>query len=69
MPFGRVEKVNKYYTTTICILIPLKIYFITRGWDRVNAPVNEHLRLVNEHYYKIIFAARLIPRVAKIVWI
>ena len=30
---------------------------------------NEHLRLVNEHYYKIMFAARLIPRVAKIVWI
>lgn len=28
MPLGRVERINKYYTTTICILIPLKIYFV-----------------------------------------
>ena len=39
------------------------------GGNRVNAPVNEHLRIVNEHCYKIMFAARLIQRVAKIVWI
>ena len=31
--------------------------------------MNEHLRLMNEHYYKIMFAACLIPRAVKIVWV
>ena len=37
--------------------------------DSLNAQINEHLRLMNEHYYKIMFAARRIPPAAKIVWI
>ena len=36
--------------------------------NKVNAPINEHLRLMNEHYYKIMFAARLLPPAAKTVW-
>ena len=50
------------------LILPLLYNYFSTEYS-VNTRINEHLRLMNEYCYKIMFAERLIPRAAKMICI